>query len=168
MTLPQTVNPVHAETPGRPAMWRFSLKGPLGGYVIGLITVGIATGLDVGLWDIIHPQASPLYIAAIMVTGWLGGLGPGLFATALAGGALVFLFIDPVYSFRIAPPDMLRLAVFLAVALLISWDQRPPQGRRAGGGSGAVPAWTQKSPIARPTSSESTSSCGTSNNNCAR
>ena len=89
--------------------------------------------LDIALWGTISPNASPLYIAAIMVTGWFGGLGPGLFATALAAGASVYLFIDPVYSFRISPPDMLRLAVFLAVALLIELAQRAAKIRGTGG-----------------------------------
>ena len=108
--------------------------------------VAVATMLDIALWGTISPNASPLYIAAIMVTGWFGGLGPGLFATALAAGASVYLFIDPVYSFRISPPDMLRLVVFVAVVLLVSWLNARRKDAEAGAGSKSSGAGAESCP----------------------
>ncbi len=38
---------------------------------------------------------------AAMVVAWFGGLGPGLFATALALPVVNYLFLDTAYSFKI-------------------------------------------------------------------
>jgi signal transduction histidine kinase len=77
--------------------------------------------LNWALWRHIAPQVSPLYIAAVMIAAWIGGLGPGLFATALAGLTSIYLFMEPRYSFHIYASDILRLVVFLSVAMLVSW-----------------------------------------------
>jgi PAS domain S-box-containing protein len=67
-------------------------------------------------------EISPLLFAAVMVSAWFGGTGPGLVATALAGFASVFFFIDyPAGSGTFGAGDVLRVCMFLMVALLISF-----------------------------------------------
>jgi signal transduction histidine kinase len=62
---------------------------------------------------------SPLFFAAVAVSAWYGGLGPGLVATALAGWATAFFLIEPTYSLRLDWDDAIRVAAFCLVALLI-------------------------------------------------
>jgi signal transduction histidine kinase len=62
---------------------------------------------------------SPLFFAAVALSAWYGGLWPGLLATLLAGLASAFFLFEPVYSFRIGWDDVIRVAVFTMVALLI-------------------------------------------------
>jgi PAS domain S-box-containing protein len=63
----------------------------------------------------------PLLLAAVMVSAWYGGLGPGLVATVLAVAASSFFLLAPIYSFQITDPnDTIHLGVFILVALLIS------------------------------------------------
>ncbi len=67
--------------------------------------------------------ASPLllFLVAVLVVAWLGGLGPGLVATALALFALVLLIFPPLFSFALQNPlDTLQLVLFGVVALVIS------------------------------------------------
>ena len=63
---------------------------------------------------------SPLFFAAVMVSAWYGGLGPGLLATGLAGLASAFFLYEPLYSLRVGWDDLVRMVVFSAVAVLIS------------------------------------------------
>src|SRR5688572_25080439 len=93
----------------------------LSSYVIAAVAVALATALNILLERYVQPQVTSLFIAAVMVAAWWGGLMPGLFATVLAGIASIFLFIDPLYSFELDTEDIFRLAVFLMVALLVSW-----------------------------------------------
>jgi PAS domain S-box-containing protein len=59
-----------------------------------------------------------LFLCAVLVTSWVGGLGPGLLASALAALALTFFFLPPIYSLMIAEArDLLRLCVFVVAAL---------------------------------------------------
>jgi len=55
-----------------------------------------------------------------MVSAWHGGLGPGMVATAVSSYCSAYLFLYPPGSLRIGMDDLVHLAVFAAVAVLIS------------------------------------------------
>lgn len=58
---------------------------------------------------------------AVIAAAWIGGLGPGLFATVLACGSILFLWIEPAFSFRLHEPgDALALAVFAGCGVVVS------------------------------------------------
>lgn len=63
---------------------------------------------------------SPLFFAAVAVSAWYGGLGPGLVATAFAGLASAFFLFEPVYSLRIGWDDLVRVLSFGLVAALMT------------------------------------------------
>lgn len=82
-----------------------------------IATVALALLLTSLLWPLIEPTSFPLFFAAVMLSTWYGGLGPGLLATIFS----VFI----IYDFFLPLPetfldDLLRLSVFVLVALLIS------------------------------------------------
>jgi signal transduction histidine kinase len=89
-------------------------------YGLAVAAVAVAAVLNWLLWGLIKPQVSPLFIAAVMVSAWYGGLGPALLATALASFASVSFYIEPAFSFRVDVADVLRVSVFCAVGLLVS------------------------------------------------
>lgn len=67
------------------------------------------------------PHVSVLFIAAVITSAALWGLGPSLFAAFLSVAAGSFLFYSPIYSFHVAnPQDFADLAVFIVVAVLTS------------------------------------------------
>jgi signal transduction histidine kinase len=62
-----------------------------------------------------------LFFAAVMVSAWYGGLGPGLLSTLLSVSTGEFFFMPPVFSFAIhSADDIAQLLVFSAVSLLVS------------------------------------------------
>jgi K+-sensing histidine kinase KdpD len=66
------------------------------------------------------PSPYPLFLAAVVVASWYGGLAAGLLATALSGLAIDFLFLPPIYSLGLGVLDAVRLGVFVLVAISIS------------------------------------------------
>ncbi len=61
-----------------------------------------------------------LFFAAVMLSAGYGGLGPGLMATAISSFSSAYIFFYPPGSLLIGMDDIVRLAVFIAVAVLIS------------------------------------------------
>jgi signal transduction histidine kinase len=63
---------------------------------------------------------SPLFFAAVLISAWVGGLGPGLLATVLSGLATAYLLLPRPNSMLRAQDAVLRVLVFMVVALLVS------------------------------------------------
>jgi PAS domain S-box-containing protein len=87
-------------------------------YSIALATVGIAVASRIALDPLWGEKLRLLtFYPAIMVTAWLGGLGPGLTATLLAAAATVYL------AFSWQPTDVgdiVALVLFVAIGVVIS------------------------------------------------
>ena len=90
-------------------------------YGWSVATVGAALLLTLLLWRWIEPQATPLFLAAVAVTAWRGGVLPSLLATALAVVAVDYFFSPPVGAFEASVDNAAGAFVFVTVALLISW-----------------------------------------------
>ena len=88
-----------------------------GGAVLAVVAATLGTRLLTALGDV---GISPLFFAAILLSAWFGGLGPGLVATALSGVATAYLLMPHVNSFAGVRDAALRLVVFTIVALLSS------------------------------------------------
>jgi len=68
-------------------------------------------------------QSTPftsLFICAVLISAWIGGLGPGLLAVALSVLAFDYFFLPPVSSFAVEWNAMPRLILFAASALMVS------------------------------------------------
>jgi PAS domain S-box-containing protein len=62
-----------------------------------------------------------VYLPAVTLSAWLGGLGPGLMATALSAFICSYFHFDPYGSLWIdSPDDRFRLVVFLLEGILVS------------------------------------------------
>jgi signal transduction histidine kinase len=94
---------------GRKNAWRYGLA-----IASVLLALGIQHALGVHLVG-----TEPLFYAAVMISAYVGGLGPGLVATALAALCTAYFFLDPP-GFLIEGDDIVRCCVFIAVAVLIS------------------------------------------------
>ncbi|HZQ98215.1 MAG TPA: PAS domain S-box protein [Chloroflexota bacterium] len=61
-----------------------------------------------------------LFYAAVALSAWYGGLGPGLLATVLSGMAIDYYLQEPRFSIAVtSAPEGFRLLAFAMVALLI-------------------------------------------------
>jgi K+-sensing histidine kinase KdpD len=88
-------------------------------YSVAVWTVGASFTLAVIAAPLIEPGTSPLFLLAVMISAWRGGLGAGLFATFLSAFASAFVFIQPRFSLRIDSGDIPQLAVFTIAAIII-------------------------------------------------
>ncbi len=81
------------------------------------------TGILKYAFESILGSGPPLlvFLPAITISAWMGGLGPGLFATIFSSLICSFFYLIPLGSFRLeAPNDRFRLFVFLVEGSLIS------------------------------------------------
>jgi len=95
-------------------------------YSIALITPLMALGLTWLFSPLREQTPTPLFFASILVSAWWGGLGPGLVATAGSVVTLHYFLLPPLFTLAFSWVDLIRLPVFLGVALLIAFLQ----GRR--------------------------------------
>lgn len=88
---------------------------------VALLSVALVWGISLSLRSMIQPTPNVLFFLAVMLSAWYGGFVPGLVATLLSSLAINYSFIEPYYSLKIADPgSIIRLGVFVVVALLIS------------------------------------------------
>lgn len=92
-----------------------------------LVPYGVAIGCVVTaflltnvLWPWLEPHPTSIFLAAVTVTAWYGGLRPSLLATALAIFVEDYFFIAPFHSLEMTFENVVRICVFVLVALLIS------------------------------------------------
>ena len=69
------------------------------------------------------PEGTAIYqlpIAAVVLSAWYGGRGPGLFASLICATGILYRFIPPVHSFEMSPDYALGFFIFIALCLLLS------------------------------------------------
>jgi signal transduction histidine kinase len=91
-------------------VWRYGLP------VVAVVAAMVITRLLEQYTDI-----TPLFYAAIVVSAWFGGMGPGLLAVILSEVAIDYYFIEPFYTLDIGPKRISFLVVFGLLAMLTSW-----------------------------------------------
>ncbi|HYZ45808.1 MAG TPA: ATP-binding protein [Xanthobacteraceae bacterium] len=91
-------------------------------YLVAVLAVAAAAGA--GLLVDRFLQSAPfvsLFLCAILLAAWVGGLGPGLLATGLSILAFDHFFISPLHSFGFGLDGGLRIALFTIAALFVVW-----------------------------------------------
>src|SRR6202140_595330 len=87
----------------------------------GIAVFSVSSALIISQWPPLHLETAPvsLFLCAVMITAWFGGVGPGLFATALSSLAFDYFFLSPIYSLAAKPDEIPRLVIFTASALFV-------------------------------------------------
>lgn len=88
-------------------------------YGLAVLTVAVALLVTRSLQQ--YTDITPLFYAAIVVSAWFGGMGPGLLAVVLSELAIDYYFVEPLYTFRLGPKPITFLVVFGVLAVLTSW-----------------------------------------------
>jgi C4-dicarboxylate-specific signal transduction histidine kinase len=88
-------------------------------YLIAVLSV--AAALIISRLPAVHLQDAPvsLFLCAVILSAWFGGVGPGFLATALSALAFNYYFLPPIYSFGPKPEEIPRLVVFTVSALFV-------------------------------------------------
>src|SRR5713101_3862692 len=96
--------------PKPPAIWSY-----------GIAVLSVAAALIVSRWPPLHLQEAPvsLFLCAVMLSAWFGGIGPGLLATALSALAFYYYFLPPIYLLGAKPGEIPRLVIFTVSALFV-------------------------------------------------
>ncbi len=89
-------------------------------YGIAVASVGLALAINL-LLNRLEEIPSVLFLAAVLVSSWYGGLGAGVTATILSTLALDFFFLPTVYSLDFGPATWVWLVTYLGAALFINW-----------------------------------------------
>jgi len=83
--------------------------------------LSVAAALVISRLPAVHLQDAPvsLFLCAIILSAWFGGVGPGLLATALSALAFNYYFLPPIYSLGPKPEEISRLVIFTVSALFV-------------------------------------------------
>src|ERR1700674_2569359 len=79
--------------------------------------VFLATLITFAILPWIEPSVSLVFFPAVVIPAMYWGYGPALLATLLSTCSLAYFFIPPRYSFNIGIDDVIRLSVYVALAL---------------------------------------------------
>ncbi|HET8577571.1 MAG TPA: PAS domain S-box protein [Methylomirabilota bacterium] len=93
-------------------------------YSFAVLTTALACAFTLAA-RALHPVPTALFYAAVTLSSFYGGLGPGLLATGLSTLLLDFFFIPPVYTLEKGLEETVRIAAFaLSAALINSLHER--------------------------------------------
>ena len=87
----------------------------------GLAVISVAAALVLTIWLEHYTDITPLFYAAIVVSAWFGGRGPGLLAVVLSELAIDYYFVPPFYSLRLGAKPISFMIVFGVLAIFTSW-----------------------------------------------
>ncbi len=87
-------------------------------YSTAVLLVGVFLAIRLAMAGILGDAVPYLqFFPAVMLAAWLGGLGPALVATTLAGLLATYFFLRPFYSLAIdSTADSVSLPLFVAIA----------------------------------------------------
>src|SRR5207244_12264960 len=58
------------------------------------------------------------FLGAVMLSSWVGGLGPGIMATALSTLAADYFLVPPLYTITFDASRIVQLSAFVCIASL--------------------------------------------------
>ena len=90
-------------------------------YGLAVLSVAAALFIKELLRAYFDPTPNSLFFCAVVLSSWLGGLGPGLLASSLSVGLIDYHFTSSYYTLELSPEDLPRMAVFFLSAASISW-----------------------------------------------
>ena len=103
------------------------IRGPVRSAVAryALAVVSLAAALAVSLLGRRHDDALALCLAAVVLTTWIGGLGPGIVAAVIGIGAVDYAVGD--YAIRDAAP---HAVLFVVSVVIVAWARDELNERR--------------------------------------
>src|SRR5579871_507139 len=89
-------------------------------YGIAVLITGFVILLSLLFRPLVASAPYIIFFVAVALSAGIGGLGPGLVAAAISAVAVDYFFIPPYDFLTFTPLDLLRIAVFMAVAAVVS------------------------------------------------
>ena len=99
-------------------------------YGLSVVSVGVALAVTLSFQG--YTFRTPFFFPAIILSTWIGGVGPGMFAVFLSTLAINYFILEPKFAFSFGPHDLLHLSAFLVSALLVSsWSAARKRAEQA-------------------------------------
>jgi PAS domain S-box-containing protein len=99
-------------------------------YALSVVSVAVALAITLLLEG--YTFRTPFFFPAIILSTWIGGIGPGIFAVFLSTLAINYFILEPKLAFSFGPHDLLHLSAFLVSALLVSsWSAARKRAEQA-------------------------------------
>jgi PAS domain S-box-containing protein len=100
-----------------PLLWR----KPPAIWSYGIAVLSLAVVLIISRWPALHLRDAPvsLFLCAVILSAWFGGVWPGSLATALSALAFYYYFLPPTHSLATKPEEIPRLLIFMVSALFV-------------------------------------------------
>jgi two-component system, sensor histidine kinase PdtaS len=97
-------------------------RGSARAYGAAAIIVAAAIGLRLATVGLFDGYAFITVFPAVVLSAYVGGLGPGLFAVALGGAAAWYLLVPVAHSLTVkSASDLIGLGLYAAVATFMVW-----------------------------------------------
>ena len=75
-----------------------------------------------GLWLLVdRPVTAPLFIAAIVLSAWLGGLPKAIYTSILSGLIIDYYYIQPYLDFSASTDELIRVGLFVLEGMVVGW-----------------------------------------------
>jgi len=99
-------------------LWRRN-KPAIRNYAVAVVSTAVALGI--ARWLDVHFESAPvsLFLCAVMVSAWLGGVGPGLLAAALSAAAFSYYFVSPIFALAVDSKEIPRFVMFVLASALV-------------------------------------------------
>jgi signal transduction histidine kinase len=116
------VEPLELEVFGfsHPTELRKKMSSRVRRYGIAVLTTMLAWAVDILLEERFSESSGGLYVAAALLSTWLGGWGPGWLAIGLTIGLNLAFFDHPDLSLAVGAHGFERLILFTIVAIVVS------------------------------------------------
>jgi hypothetical protein len=98
-------------------VWRHFV---LAAYVIPVAAVGGAVVATYLLGSTIKYTPN-LFLCAVVLSSWLGGLGAGIFSVLLSAMAMDYYFIPPIYALGISLEETPDMILFVSLGVFVNW-----------------------------------------------
>ncbi len=89
-------------------------------YGTAFLSCGVAYFFTQGLRPLFDTHFFEFFQAAVVISAWYGGRGPGVVAATLSFLLIDYFFLHPILAFTMSGTDFWRLVIFELVALLTS------------------------------------------------
>ena len=102
-------------------VWREATQSDrLLSYSVALLSVILALGITLSLGSLLRATLAQLFLVAVMVSAWYGGMGPGLLATALSTLAVNYVLLEPRHAIMTTLGIDVQLAMLTLSGLVVT------------------------------------------------
>jgi PAS domain-containing protein len=103
------------------SFFRRNRESPVFCYAITAISISLALIITRWLKGSFPESPVALFYCAIILSSWIGGIGPGILASLLSILTIKYYFSPPLHTFAISLSELPRLVMLMGAGVFIGW-----------------------------------------------